>query len=455
MAIESILPQEQAILDAIPTPCTLLDPDARIVYINSAFRSTFQSGIQPPDDDFHTGRAYAECQNAWLGRGEADVGSITAALSGERHQKVGSFGSAERPRWIRTSAYPISRGGAPFVIISKQDITEHIQQDESVMRMQILIQTVGYVAARLINDTDLEEGIQNGLARLGEALDVSRTYLFEVFSNDAGEWMLNYAYEWAATGVSAEIANPEMQNVGFQALGIDMWPPVLMRGETITCLRSQVTPALQALLDAQKILSLVCVPIFVEGKWWGFLGCDECRTERAYRESEIGTLRVAAGLFGAAMQRKNAEFLRKQSHLQEQRIKLQEETLRELSAPLIPVRDGILVMPLIGLLDEQRVQQALETLLHGISERRAKVALMDCTGVRSLDRSAADALSRAARAVELLGAKMILTGLSASLARTFIEIGIQFDKIETRGSLQDGIASALAMLGGPGFKSIV
>ncbi|XXX79945.1 PAS domain-containing protein [Sorangium sp. So ce134] len=129
--------------------------------------------------------------------------------------------------------------------------------------------------------------------------------------------------------------------------------------------------------------------------------------------------------------------------LQEQIIAAQQETLRELSTPLIPLADGVVAMPLVGTLDGARAEQVMETLLAGISSQRAHTALLDITGVRAVDALIADALTRTARAAQMLGTRVVLTGIRPEVARALIELGADLSGIVTLGSLQSGIAYAL------------
>ncbi|MDC3960154.1 PAS domain-containing protein [Polyangium jinanense] len=125
-------------------------------------------------------------------------------------------------------------------------------------------------------------------------------------------------------------------------------------------------------------------------------------------------------------------------------IDAQEVALSALSTPLIPVTDEIVVMPLIGVLDAQRVQQVMETLLRGVTERSARTAILDITGISVVDTQVADAFVRAARAVQLLGAKVILTGVRRDVAQTLVEIQADLGGIVTRSTVQSGIAFAMA-----------
>ncbi|HZF47559.1 MAG TPA: PAS domain S-box protein [Polyangiaceae bacterium] len=115
----------------------------------------------------------------------------------------------------------------------------------------------------------------------------------------------------------------------------------------------------------------------------------------------------------------------------------------EMATPLIPISDDVMVMPLVGAMDTRRAKQVLDALLPGITERRARVAIVDITGVRSVDAQVVSALVGAAQAVRLLGAEMVLTGIRPSVAQVLVNLGVSTAGIVTRSTLQSGIAYAL------------
>jgi rsbT co-antagonist protein RsbR len=137
------------------------------------------------------------------------------------------------------------------------------------------------------------------------------------------------------------------------------------------------------------------------------------------------------------------ETLRRANQQQQQILDL----LRQLSTPLVPVMDGILVMPLVGEVDDRRAAQVLETLLEGVSRSAADVVIIDITGVPIVDTSVANALIQAARATRLLGAEALLVGITPDVAQTLVGLGIDLHSLITRGDLQSGIAYALKRRG--------
>jgi rsbT co-antagonist protein RsbR len=134
---------------------------------------------------------------------------------------------------------------------------------------------------------------------------------------------------------------------------------------------------------------------------------------------------------------------------EEERLKLQDEIIRmqaaaleQLSTPLIPISDDILVMPLIGTIDSQRAQKMTETLLQGLAMHRARAAILDITGVPVVDIEVAQGLLRAAQAARLLGARVVLTGIRPEVAQTLVGIGADLQGIVTYSTLQNGIRAA-------------
>ena len=128
-------------------------------------------------------------------------------------------------------------------------------------------------------------------------------------------------------------------------------------------------------------------------------------------------------------------------------IREQQEAIRELSTPVLQVRERLLILPIIGVIDPQRARQLTEQLLHGIRATRGKVVVIDLTGVAAMDSSIANHLVQTVEASRLLGATVIVTGLSPAIAQTLVNIGVDLGKMNTVGDLQGGIEEAERLLG--------
>ena len=123
-------------------------------------------------------------------------------------------------------------------------------------------------------------------------------------------------------------------------------------------------------------------------------------------------------------------------------IRQQQDSIRELSTPVLQVRERLLILPIIGILDRPRAQQLTDQLLRGIRTHRAKVVVIDITGVPDVDSEVANHLVQAVDASRLMGASVILTGLSPEIAQTLVTIGVDLGKMNTVGALQGGIEEA-------------
>jgi rsbT co-antagonist protein RsbR len=128
-------------------------------------------------------------------------------------------------------------------------------------------------------------------------------------------------------------------------------------------------------------------------------------------------------------------------------IRRQQDAIRELSTPVLQVRERLLILPIVGVLDSQRARQLTEQLLHGIRVNRAKVVVIDVTGVPDIDSTVANHLVQTVEASRLMGASVIITGLSADIAQTLVTIGVDLSKMNAVGDLQGGIEEAERLLG--------
>jgi len=209
--------------------------------------------------------------------------------------------------------------------------------------------------------------------------------------------------------------------------------------------------ALMLDIDQEQFDAIGC-ELVERGAWQGVLPC---------KRKDGGIVYTSQSVFPIADEKNNVHALAVIAHdlteqqrqeaerttLQQQVIEAQRAALRELSAPLLPISAHTVIMPLIGTIDSQRAQQIMETLLHGVADHHADIAIVDITGVQVVDTQVASALIQAAQAVQLLGAQVVLTGIGPSMAQTLVSLGVDLSGIVTRGSLQKGMAYAIGMNG--------
>ncbi|HEU4533577.1 MAG TPA: GAF domain-containing protein, partial [Polyangiaceae bacterium] len=232
-------------------------------------------------------------------------------------------------------------------------------------------------------------------------------------------------------------------------------------------------------LLARPPKSLLCLPMEHKGRVAGVLYLENCAVrdaftparcqvvglllaqaaisvENALLVTELRERSEALGDTNAALNRANDELRSVNERLQRE---LRERELAERSraalkgelvlvqTPFIPITDHIVVMPLIGTMDVERARQVLETALRGVESSRAQVVILDVTGVKAFDAEVADTLFSTTRALGLLGAQAVITGIQPALARSLVEMPLDFTGVVTQATLQSGIAYAMDRLG--------
>lgn len=132
---------------------------------------------------------------------------------------------------------------------------------------------------------------------------------------------------------------------------------------------------------------------------------------------------------------------------QTDQIEAQQQTIRELSTPILPLYEGILVVPLVGAIDSFRAGQMMERLLTTVAERQSDIVIIDITGVPVIDTAVASYLLQTARAAQLIGAQVILVGIGPEIAQTIVQLGVDLGHILIGANLQNGIELGFRRLG--------
>lgn len=233
-------------------------------------------------------------------------------------------------------------------------------------------------------------------------------------------------------------------------------------------------------IERARPRSVLCVPVLHQGRLQGVLYMENNAARSAFTQarrevSELLASQAAIAIDNALLyehvERVSAELRRaneqleldvarrtvelaerrrseeERTALQEEVIRLQREMLLELSTPLIPITDRVMVMPLIGTMDAKRADQVLETALNGAAAGNAEIVIVDVTGLKRIDEEVVGKLTRMAGGLRLLGTGVVMTGIRADMARMLVEMDMGLHGIVTRGTLQSGIAYALGRAG--------
>ncbi len=193
-------------------------------------------------------------------------------------------------------------------------------------------------------------------------------------------------------------------------------------------------------LARSESISTVLILIVATGLTWLIIRTLEQALARA-REQTAAALAAERSLREqqALLEDANAE-LRSANQQQAALIEL----VRDLETPAIPLLEGVLALPLIGHIDTRRANILTETTLQAVHRERARVVLIDITGVSVVDTAVAQRIEQLAQAIRLLGARVILTGMRAEVAQTIAAQGLDFSAVETAGRLQDGVARVIS-----------
>ncbi|MEI6633423.1 MAG: PAS domain S-box protein [Chlamydiota bacterium] len=172
------------------------------------------------------------------------------------------------------------------------------------MNTDRLLKAISKSATALFRGRDMGRACAGLLRGLGKAAGVSRVYFFENHRGPRGEMLTTRRHEWVAPGVSARIDKPGTASLPLQRIGY--LRDRMCRGPFHGLVRA-MPPSIRGIMDAQQILSLALVPVYVESEWHGFLGFDDCAEPRLWTETEIKTLQIAAGILGGAIERRRSE----------------------------------------------------------------------------------------------------------------------------------------------------
>jgi len=162
-------------------------------------------------------------------------------------------------------------------------------------------------------------------------------------------------------------------------------------------------------------------------------------------QDEAGQPSALAAIIRDIAEQKRAEIERE--HLHQELIDAQRRAIQELSTPVIPVMERIIVLPLVGSIDSMRARDITRSLLAGISAHRAKVVILDVTGVSIMDTGIVNHLNKTIQAARLKGARTIVTGVSDAVAESIVDLGIDWSEITTLSNLQIGLVTALNSIG--------
>lgn len=196
-----------------------------------------------------------------------------------------------------------------------EDITERKQAEAELQRRDVLLQGVADATRCLLTNPDYDEAIAQALATLGEAVGVDRVYIYENHLHpETGGLAMSMRFEWTASDVPSSIEQDHWQNQPYNSTCLERWYSHLSDGLPISGITSDFPAVEQELLQRDRIMAILMVPIFTQKRFWGYIGFDDCHTERRWAKSEESILvAIATSLAGVIQRRWTEEMMRYQA----------------------------------------------------------------------------------------------------------------------------------------------
>jgi PAS domain S-box-containing protein len=217
--------------------------------------------------------------------------------------------------WIKEDASLIKRedGTPQFWHGILVDITEQKQTQDALLRRDTILKAVGFSAEQFLQSANWEDSIDQILEQLGKATDASRVYIFKKEKMEGDAIFVSHLYEWCNKDIESQLHNEELKPTEMTAAGFSRWMELFMQGQPVFGNVIDFPAEEQKILLDQGIRSLICIPIQTGNDWWGFIGFDECKSERQWSEIETAALRAAANTLGTAIKRQQSEKLIQES----------------------------------------------------------------------------------------------------------------------------------------------
>lgn len=193
------------------------------------------------------------------------------------------------------------------VLAIGRDVTEQQNAEAELKRRNNILHAVSLMSQDLLKEGGWHYWGSEGLAKLGDAAGVSRAYMAKCQADNTGQVACSRHMEWCAEGVESLIDTEVKPGLDRYAGGFDHWREQLAAGKVKHLRRSDCSDEEQQFFDMDNVYSLLIVPLFFDGTFWGFLGLDDCRFERIWSEAEIAALQTAAGVISSAMEREQSD----------------------------------------------------------------------------------------------------------------------------------------------------
>jgi diguanylate cyclase (GGDEF)-like protein len=298
----SILPLAPSmILQELQDGVVVIDARNRIVYLNKLAEKLLQTPAEAAIGQ-PIGSVQPSCQvtlNRLLDRQEPFV-EQEFKLNGQNRFfdiRISSLSNQERGLDTTDASH----------LITFRDIHQRKQVELNLERREAIMGALNLAAQQFLRSAAWETNIPVFLEHIGQAAEVGRAYVFQNYEGQEGRVFTSQCYEWTAPGVAPQIDNPAFRQIPVQDIGPASWHTGLSQERLVTTRVLELSETERISFIERGVRSTVIVPIFVERRWWGFLGLEDYVNERQWSKAELDALQAAAEIFSASEMRARNE----------------------------------------------------------------------------------------------------------------------------------------------------
>lgn len=427
-----------AVLEAHASPLAVLDQALNVRYLNQRWREL--TDALEPGQPFVQRYASAQQLNNDQQQELLRVLEVARTEAGEPQIFEHQGWTVDRERWLLLTCTAMPSDAKPGLLVERRDISLRRASIRAAEQHAAELDALLTLGIELTSHHDLQSVLNLIVVRSCEILPMLHD--LHIFLAQGDELVFGAAI-WGGQLQEQPISIPRPGGLTYTTF---------KTGEPFIVADMQSHP-LYANAPQEWIGAIIGMPLKIRQRVVAVMNFTYPKTY-SFTDSNMRLMRLLAEQAAIAIEnaqlheqaqrdlREREESQARQARLQQEIIDIQGRMLAEVSTPLLPISDEVVVLPLVGSVDADRAQKVLETLLEGITTYRAQTAILDITGVPIVDTHVANTLIGAARAVQLLGAEVLLTGIRPEVAQALVGLGVDLGAMRTLSSLQSGIAYA-------------